>query len=221
MSNGNMVTKIAIIEDNADIRKQLMDLVQAAPGFECPYIYDRAETALRQLPMLKPDVILMDIGLPKMSGVECTALLHQALPQTPILIVTVFNDSNRIFKALQAGASGYLLKEVVNEELIQAIAAVTHGDAPMSGAIALKVIEYFRRPTVSVEEDTKLSAREEEMLTWLARGYSNKEIGDHLAISINTVRTHLQRIYKKLHVRGRMEAVAKHKSVGGFTPDSD
>jgi DNA-binding NarL/FixJ family response regulator len=209
-----MATRIAIVEDNLGIREEWTRLIRTAPGLECAFACDCAETALQELPMLQPDVVLMDIGLPDMSGLECTALLHRALPKTRILIVTVFNDSGRIFKALEAGASGYLLKGVGGEELIRAIGDVMHGGAPMTGAIARKIIESFRRPTMSLEEDATLTAREEEILTWLARGYTNKEIGDHLAISTNTVGVHLQHIYKKLHVRGRMEAVAKHANVG-------
>ena len=207
-----MSTKVAIVEDNAEIRQEWARLIGATPGLECVSVCDQAETALRQLPLLRPDVVLMDVGLPGMSGIDCTALLHQALPKTRILMVTVFNDSSRIFKALQAGASGYLLKGVGGDELLRAITDVMQGGAPMTGAIARKVIESFQRPTVSREQDTSLSPREGEILAWLARGYTNKEIGDHLAISTNTVGVHLQHIYKKLHVRSRMEAVTKHSN---------
>jgi DNA-binding NarL/FixJ family response regulator len=209
-----MATRVAIVEDNLEIREEWARLIRAAAGLECVFACDQAETALRQLPLLQPDVVLMDIGLPGMSGLECTALLHRALPKARILMVTVFNDSGRIFKALQAGASGYLLKGVGGDELLRAITDVMSGGAPMTGAIARKVIESFQRPTVSLEEDTTLSPREEEILAWLARGYTNKEIGDHLSITTNTVGVHLQHIYKKLHVRSRMEAVAKHTSGG-------
>jgi DNA-binding NarL/FixJ family response regulator len=209
-----MTTKVAIVEDHAEIREQWARLIRGTAGLECVCACDRAETALVQLPLLRPDVVLMDIGLPGMSGVECTARLHQALPKARILMVTVYNDPNRIFKALQAGASGYLLKGVGGEELLRAIIEVTQGGAPMSGVIARKVIESFQRPTVSAEPDVTLSTREEEILGWLARGYSNKEIGEHLAISANTVGVHLSHIYKKLHVRSRLEAVAKRPAVG-------
>ena len=204
-----MTIKVAIVEDSPDIRAQWKRLIEATDGLCCVCVCDRAETALRQLPLAQPDVVLMDIGLPAMSGVECTARLHQALPKTRILMVTVYHDANRIFKALQAGASGYLLKGVGGPELIRAIIDVMKDGAPMTGTIARKVIESFRRPGMPASEEAVLSDREEEILSWLARGYTNKEIGGQLNISANTVGVHVQHIYKKLHVRSRVEAAAK------------
>ena len=207
-----MAIKVAIVEDNVGIRTEWMRLLKSTPGFQCVVACDCAETALREIPLRQPDVILMDINLPGMSGLECTARLHQALPHVRILIVTVYNDSHRIFKALQAGASGYLLKRCGGEELLACISDVLNGGAPMTGEIARKVIESFRSPTVACGETEGLSPREEEVLSWLARGYTNKEIAEQLGVSVNTVGVHLVNIYAKLHVRCRTEAAARYFS---------
>jgi DNA-binding NarL/FixJ family response regulator len=213
-----MSVKVAIVEDNAGVREQWTRLIDAAPGHQCVGACERGETALQQLPLRQPDVILMDINLPGMSGIECTARMHQALPRTRIVIVTVYNDSNNIFRALQAGASGYLLKRVTGEELLQAITEVMEGGVPMTGEIARKVIESFQRPTPSVEQDVQLTPRETEILAWLARGFASKEIADRLDISPATVSLHLHHIYAKLHVRSRTEAAAKYFELASGTP---
>jgi DNA-binding NarL/FixJ family response regulator len=168
------------------------------------------EDALKRIPPLQPDVVLMDINLPGMSGIECTARLKERLPQTQILMVTVHGDNDRVFAALQAGASGYLLKRVTPSELLEAIADVIRGGAPMTGEIARKVIDSFRRPVSVLVEAAKLTRREEEILGLLTQGYSNKEIADRLSVSFDTVRTHLKHIYEKLHVRSRTEAATKY-----------
>ena len=201
--------KVAMVEDNPGIREQWTRLLEQAPGFRLFGAWAQAETALRELPRRPPDVVLMDINLPGMSGIECAARLHSALPQARILVVTVYNDNDRIFKALQTGASGYLLKRVTGEQLLRAITEVMEGGAPMSGEIARRVIESFQRHTPTVEPDAQLTPRETEVLAWVARGFASKEIGDRLGISARTVSLHLQHIYAKLHVRSRTEAAAK------------
>ena len=206
--------KVAIVEDNTAIREQWTRLIKSATRLEWVGAFDCAEDALRQLPALHPDVVLMDIELPGISGVECTARLRMVIPKARIIIVTIYKDSNRIFKALQAGANGYLLKAAGGDELLRSINDVMQGGAPMTGSIARKVIESFQRPTVSADEEATLSEREEEILAWLARGFSNKEIGERLGISANTVGVHVQHIYKKLHVRSRVEAAAKCPGAG-------
>jgi DNA-binding NarL/FixJ family response regulator len=212
-----MSIKVAIVEDNAGVREQWARLIDTAPGHQCVGACDRGETALQQLPLRQPDVILMDINLPGMSGIECTARIHRALPKARIVIVTVYNDSNNIFKALQAGASGYLLKRVTGEELLRAIAEVMEGGVPMTGEIARKVIESFQRPSPSLEQDVQLTPRETEILGWLARGFASKEIADRLNISPATVSLHLHHIYAKLHVRSRTEAAAKYFELASGT----
>jgi DNA-binding NarL/FixJ family response regulator len=150
-----------------------------------------------------------------MSGIECTARLRVAMPQVRILMVTVYDDNDRIFKALQAGASGYLLKRSSGEQLLHAITEVMEGGGPMSGEIARRVIQSFQRPTPAVEPDVELTVREREVLDWVARGFATKEIADRLGISPRTVSLHLQHIYGKLHVRSRTEAALKYRATGG------
>jgi DNA-binding NarL/FixJ family response regulator len=205
-----MPTKVAIVEDSAVMRENWAKLINAAPGFKCIATCADGEEAVKRLPAFQPAVVLMDINLPGMSGIECTAQLKRQLPQAQILIVTVHNDNDRIFAALEAGASGYLLKRMASKELLAAITDIVRGGAPMTGEIARKVIELFHRPARTECEDARLTAREEEILALLTQGYANKEIGDRLTINIETVRTHLRHIYEKLHVRSRTEAATKY-----------
>ena len=213
-----MSIKVAIVEDSVGVREQWARLIDSAPGHRCVCACQSGEIALQELPLRQPDVILMDINLPGMSGIECTALMRQVLPKARIVIVTVYNDSNNIFRALQAGASGYLLKRVTGEELLRSISEVMAGGVPMTGEIARKVIESFQRPTVSMEQDTQLTPRETEILSWLARGFASKEIADRLSISPATVSLHLHHIYAKLHVRSRTEAAAKYFELSSGPP---
>jgi DNA-binding NarL/FixJ family response regulator len=201
--------KVAIVEDSPAIREYWAGLLKNSPGFRLVCVCERAEAALREIPFRRPDVVLMDINLPGMSGIECTARLHQALPQARILIVTVYNDNERIFKALRAGASGYLLKRFSGEQALRAITEVMEGGAPMSGEIARRIIESFQQPTPTIEPDEQLTVRESEVLSLAARGFASKEIADRLTISPRTVCLHLQHIYGKLHVRSRTEAAVK------------
>lgn len=185
-------------------------MINASAGFRCAGTYASGEEALKEIPLIQPDVVLMDINLPGISGIECTARLKQRLPRVQILVVTVHADNDRVFSALQAGASGYLLKRTGATELLEAIQDVTRGGVPMTGEIARKVIASFRRPAPVPMEDARLTPREQDILVLLTQGYANKEIADRLAVSFDTVRTHLCHIYEKLHVRSRTEAATKY-----------
>ena len=206
------MTKIAIVEDNRVIRESLMEFVQTDPECQCVYLCATAEEALREIPKRQPDIVLMDIQLPDISGIECTAQLKLLLPAVQIIMVTVYEDTERIFKALRAGACGYLLKRCTPEELVQAIREVRQGGAPMSREIARKVIASFQEPATSANEVEGLSPREREILELLAAGFPNKQIAARLGLTDGTVRWHLRHVYNKLHVRSRMEAALKFLS---------
>jgi DNA-binding NarL/FixJ family response regulator len=208
--NSAVLVKVAIVEDNAGIRENWAKMINATPGFRCAGTFSSAEAALKEIPLIQPDVVLMDINLPRMSGIECTGRLKEQLPRLQIMVVTVHADNDRVFSALQAGASGYLLKRTGPAELLEAIQEVTRGGVPMTGEIARKVIATFRRPATPPIEEARLTRREEEILILLTQGYANKEIADRLAVSFDTVRTHLCHIYEKLHVRSRTEAATKY-----------
>ena len=205
-----MPIKVAIVEDKRGVRENWANLLEAASGFRCVSACDTGEGALATLPKCRPDVVLMDIQLPGISGIECTLRLKQLLPETQVLIVTVCSDADRVFEALKAGASGYLLKSTAPPEFLAAIADVMHGRAPMSGEIARLVIESFRQPAPPTPESVGLTEREEECLRLLARGNSNKEIAQKMGISASTVHFHLKSIYNKLHVRSRTEATLRY-----------
>lgn len=205
-----MSIKVAIVEDNRSFREKLAAYLDATPEFRCVGLFDSAEDALKSIPKLMPDVVLMDIHLPSLSGVACTRRLKDLCPSVQILILTVYEDNERIFGALKAGASGYLLKRADPADILAAIQEVRHGGAPMSSQIARRVVQSFREAGAKPEKEEALSQREEEILQQLAKGYSTKEIADKSSISVNTVRTHLQHIYDKLHVRSRTEAVLKY-----------
>lgn len=205
-----MAVNVAIVEDKTGVRQNWARLINAAPGFRCVATCPSGEEALLTLPKARPQVILMDIQLPGISGIECTAQLKSMLPESQILMVTVYEDAERIFEALKAGASGYLLKTTPPAELVEAISEVTRGGAPMTGEVARKVIAAFQRPPATPTGDVQLSERETAVLALLAQGYANKEIADRLQISYDTVRAHLKHTYEKLHVRSRTEAVAKY-----------
>jgi DNA-binding NarL/FixJ family response regulator len=208
-----MPIRIAIVEDNDEIRGSLERVVGRTPALEFAGSCATGESALESLPQWKPEVVIMDIGLPDISGIECTARLKAVLPDVQVLILTVYGDNERVFQALEAGASGYLLKRSSPAEILQAIADVHGGGAPMTGEIARKVVQSFRKPTNSATSDgEKLTPREEEVLDLLAQGYVTKEIAEKLAISFDTVRFHLKHIYSKLHVRSRAEAIVKRLS---------
>jgi len=206
------MTRVAIVEDQKLIRESLVDFVQTDPEFKCVCSCSTAEEALKQLPRYQPEIVLMDIQLPNLSGIECASRLKQSLPKVKIIMVTVYEDTDRIFKALRAGACGYLLKLCAPEELVAAVREVHQGGAPMSREIARKVIESFQTPTVAAAQVEELSTRETEILELLAEGHSNKQIANRLSLTEGTVRWHLWHVYNKLHVRSRTEAVLKFQS---------
>lgn len=206
------MTKIAIVEDNKVIRESLMDFVHADPECRCVCACATAEEALKVIPKHEPEIVLMDIQLPNMSGIECIAQLKQILPSVHIIMVTVYEDTERIFKALRMGACGYLLKRCAPEELISAIREVRQGGAPMSREIARKVIASFQEPVATAVEVEGLSPREHEILELLAAGFPNKQIAARVGLTDGTVRWHLRHVYHKLHVRSRTEAALKYLS---------
>lgn len=205
-----MRTTVAIVEDNGVICASLERVIAGSDDLRCVGVSRNAEHALRTIPTALPDVVLMDIELPGISGIECTGRLKRMLPNVRILILTVYKDHEQIFRALEAGASGYLLKRSSSDEILRAIRDVKEGGAPMTAEIAAKVVQSFHKPAPAADRVQNLTARESEILGLLARGYVAKEIADQLGISYETVRGHLANIYEKLHVRSRTEAVIQY-----------
>jgi len=203
-----MKTTVAIVEDNPNIRRTLKEWVDASSDCRCVCTCANAETALKEVPRLKPDVVLMDIQLPGESGIACTARLKNMMPTLQVVVVTVYRNEDLLFQALKAGACGYLLKRSTPEDLLRAIAEVRSGGAPMTGEIARMVVETFQKPTS--KPIAELSTREKEVLDLVAKGMTNKEIGPKLNIGYDTVRAHLRKIYEKLHVCSRTEAATKY-----------
>ena len=203
---------VAIVEDNAGLQRSLTLLLEETPGFRCVGSYATAEDALRQLPKHPAEVVLMDINLPNLSGIDCTRQLRELLPAVRVIIITVYRDNEKIFKALRAGASGYLLKRAAPDAILQAITDVHQGGAPMSSEVARKVVEAFQQADAPRDAASELSTREREVLELLAQGLPDKEIAGNLNISLPTVRYHLKHIYDKLHVRSRTEAALKHNA---------
>jgi DNA-binding NarL/FixJ family response regulator len=201
--------KVAVVEDMPDLREALHLLIGGSDGLVCVAACATAEEALKRLPEIQPDVVLMDIELPVMNGIECIRQLKAQFPGMQILMLTVFEDHERIFKSLEAGATGYILKKSSPSKLLEAIVDIHNGGAPMSGQIARQVVESLGKPKRMVESAEALSAREREILDKLSQGYLYKEISDLLGITISTVRVHVRNIYDKLHARNRVEAVNK------------
>jgi DNA-binding NarL/FixJ family response regulator len=209
VQNDEPMTRIAIVEDNETMRRTLVKFIDGAPGCACVCVCASAEEALEKVPFAKPDVVLMDIHLAGQTGIWCTARLAARMPELQILMLTVYKDLQLIFQALKAGASGYLLKRSSREEILDAIAEVRAGGAPMTSEIARLVVRSFKAPASAPAPETEsLSSREFEVLVLIAQGLSNKEIGGKLGISAATVCRHLVHIYAKLHVRCRTEAAA-------------
>jgi DNA-binding NarL/FixJ family response regulator len=206
------MTRIAIVEDNRVIGESLMEFVKTDAESECVCMCTTAEEALKEIPKHQVDIVLMDIQLPDVSGIECTSRLKQLIPSIQIIMVTVYEDTERIFKALRAGACGYLLKRCSPEELVSAIREVRQGGAPMSREIARKVIVSFQEPVTTAAEMEGLSPREREILELLAAGFPNKQIAARVGLTDGTVRWHLRHVYNKLHVRSRTEATLKFLS---------
>ena len=205
---------IAIVDDSADLRENIASYLNASPGLCCLKGYATAEEALAGLPLAAPEVVLMDINLGKgkMDGIECVRRLKALLPSVQIIMLTVFEDADKIFHALAAGASGYLLKRLPPTQLLDAIREVVVGGAPMSTSIARKVVQSFQKAARPGPESAELSIREQEVLNGLAQGLAYKQIANRLGVSIHTVRNYIRRIYEKLHVQSRTEAVAKYLS---------
>ena len=204
-----MSISVSIVEDDAPARGILTEWVRSADGLKCVGVHDCAESALTALPQENPSVVLMDINMPGISGIECVRRLKTQMLNTQFVMLTVYEDPDHIFKALTAGASGYLLKRSPRAELLAAIKDVQAGGSPVSSNIARKIVQSFQRFNASPTETENLSPREREVLELLARGYLYKEIADSLHISVPTVNSHIRRIYEKLHVRSRSQAVAK------------
>jgi len=206
-----MAKSVVVVEDVSGLREQLVKILNSSQGIRCVGACASAEDALRVIPAKKPDVVLMDIRLPGMSGIECVAELKQLLPSLQIIMLTVYEDSESIFRALKAGAAGYLVKSAPPAKLLEAIEDVSKGGAPMSSHIARKVVQHFHVAGPTPSRSEELSPREREVLNLLASGYIYKEIGDQLGISPETVRTYVKNICEKMHVRSRLEAVGKHR----------
>jgi DNA-binding NarL/FixJ family response regulator len=202
--------QISIVDDEKELRESIATFVNNSPGFRCISAYNSGEAALKHLPQERPDVVLMDIHMTGMSGIECVRRLKVILPELQIVMLTVYEDTEQIFKALSAGASGYMLKRLTPRKLLEAIREVHEGGSPMSSSIARKVVASLQKAEQPDEEKTHLSSREQMVLDCLAKGLTYKQTADQLGISIDTVRTYLRRIYEKLHVQSRTEAVAKY-----------
>ena len=207
-----MITAVALIEDDGPIRDILGDWINRAEGFQCVGRFGTAEEALANLPILKPAVVLADINLPGISGTECVRRLKAQLPEAQFVMLTVYEDADHIFDALAAGAVGYLLKRTPKEQLFSALREVMAGGSPMSSNIARKVVQTFQRPETD-NADVKLSQRESEVLEHLAGGFLYKEIADAMGLSLPTVNTYVRRIYEKLQVHSRSQAVARYAHV--------
>jgi DNA-binding NarL/FixJ family response regulator len=207
---------VSLVEDDPGVRANLAKMIDGTPGFHCQAAYADGPSALKNIPAHRPDVVLMDINLPGMLGTECVRRLKSVAPDVPVLMLTVYDDSEQIFQSLQAGATGYLLKRTPKDKLLEAIQEITLGGAPMSRQIARRVVQYFQQasqlPRLShpSPEVAALTDREGQVLALLAKGHAYKEIADLLNISFETVRTYVRTIYDKLHVHSRTEATLKY-----------
>ena len=205
-----MPIKVAIVEDDEGIRTSLGALLRRAPSIRFAGDYPDAETALREIPKVPPDVVLMDINLPGMNGVECVRQLKATVPKVQVLMLTVYEDSDSLFNSLKAGASGYLLKRTASSRLLEAIRDVHDGGSPMTPQLARRVVQFFAKTTSDESPVSRLTAGEKDFLDQLANGYAYKEIADRMKISIDTVRSYVRTVYEKLHVHSRTEAVVKY-----------
>ncbi len=206
-----MQIKVAIVDDDEGIRTSLAALIRRAPTLKLAGDYPDAETALKEIPRHPPDVVLMDINLPGIKGVECVRQLKSTLPQVQLLMLTVYEDSDSLFNSLKAGASGYLLKRTASARLLEAIRDVHGGGSPMTPQLARRVVQFFsNKPAEGELSVSRLTPGEREFLDQLANGYAYKEIADRMKISIDTVRSYVRTVYEKLHVHSRTEAVVKY-----------
>jgi DNA-binding NarL/FixJ family response regulator len=204
-----MIT-ISIVDDDRKLRESITKFIEGSQGLRCVSSYGNAAAALQHLPDEKPDVVLMDINMPGMNGIECVERLKARMPEVQIVMLTIYEDTEKIFKALSAGANGYLLKRMDPAKLLEAIREVHAGGSAMSSSIARKVVASFQKAAPVTQPEIHLSPREQTVLDCLAKGLTYKQIADQLEISIDTIRTYLRRIYDKLHVQSRTEAVAKY-----------
>ncbi len=205
-----MSISVSIVEDDAEVRGTLARLIDSSPGYCCVSQHATAENALQEIPRICPDVTLMDINLPGLNGVECVRRLKPLAAATQVIMLTVYQNTENIFNALAAGATGYMLKQTPPAELLAAIRNAHEGGSPMSSHIARKIVQSFQQPGADESEGQNLSPREAQVLDLLAKGYLYKEIADLMRLTYATVHTHIRHIYEKLHVRSRTEAVAKH-----------
>lgn len=211
----NRVIQVALVEDDPGVRANLATMLDGCPGFKCQAVYPDGLAALDGIASNRPDVVLMDINLPGMPGTECVRRLRAVAPRVPVLMLTVYDDGEQVFKSLMAGATGYLLKRTPREKLLEAIREIHAGGAPMSRQVARQVVQFFHRVDKAPEqaqptpELSGLTERERELLAALAKGYAYKEIAEKLHISFDTVRSHIRSIYDKLHVHSRTEATLK------------
>ena len=208
-TRSDMDITVSIVEDDEALRDTLRRYLDTR-GFRCVSTHGSAEEALHELPQVKPAVVLMDINLPRKSGIECVSELKTLIPSSKCIILTAFEDADLIFQALAAGALGYLLKGVRPAKLLESIREVHGGGSPMSSQIARKVVAFFQKPRPKALVEAQLSERENQVLDCLVKGLLYKQIADHMGISMGTVRTYMQRIYEKLHVHTRTEAVVKY-----------
>jgi len=208
-----MPISVAIVEDDAPLRSSMCGILQRAALCRLVGAFASAEEALQEIPALSPQVVLMDINLPGMDGVQCVRRLAELIPKAQILMLTVHEDTDTIFESLSAGAAGYLLKPVRAAELLAAVKDVYAGGAPMTSHIARKVVQSFKRAGAEPDQDRQLSPRERDVLDYLVKGYSYKEVAEQMGISYSTVHTHIEHIYHKLHVQSRAQAVAKYLRV--------
>ena len=202
--------RVALVEDDPGIRSSLVSLIRRAPALRLVGEYPDAETALKEIPSRPPDVVLMDISLPGLNGVECVRQLKRGLPSVQFLMLTVYEDSDSLFNSLKAGASGYLLKRTASARLLEAIQEVHAGGSPMTPQVARRVVQFFSRASGDDLPMSRLTAGEKEFLGQLAKGYAYKEIAERMDISIDTVRSYVRTVYDKLHVHSRTEAVVKY-----------
>ncbi len=205
-----MKTRVSIVDDDEPTRKILIEVINRVPTLKYVSDYGSSSLALSRLPADRPDVVLMDINMPEPNGVECVRLLKPQMPGTQFLMLTVYESADHVFAALAAGATGYLLKSTRREELVAAIEQISLGGSPMTSAIARKVVQSFAGSVTTRTEFEDLTPREKSVLEFLTQGYLYKEIADILGISVPTVATHIRRIYEKLHVRSRSQAIAKY-----------
>jgi DNA-binding NarL/FixJ family response regulator len=208
--NKAMKIKVSIVEDDSGTRDSLFKVLHNAPGLTCLHGYADGEAALRGISSDVPDVVLMDIRLPGMSGIECVAKLKEKVPQVDVLMLTTYEESDLIFESLRAGATGYLLKNMPPAELINAVVQARTGGSPLSMRIARKIVGHFQHIKKAESETEALTKREQEILSLLAKGFLYKEIADQLHISINTVRVHIQKVYEKLRVHSRSQAIMRY-----------